>query len=85
MFSNCLSTENKIILKINNDIITTIDVLNEIKSLKFFYKNLNQLNNDDIYKIAIESISKHKIKKNEINRNFSDINFENENYFKSIN
>jgi peptidyl-prolyl cis-trans isomerase SurA len=40
MFSNCLSTENKIILKINNDIITTIDVLNEIKSLKFFNKNL---------------------------------------------
>ena len=84
MFSNCLSTENKIILKINNDIITTIDVLNEIKSLKFFYKNLNQLNNDDIYKIAIESISKHKIKKDEINRNFSDIKFENENYLNQL-
>jgi len=84
IFSNCLSTENKIILKINNDIITTIDVLNEIKSLKFFYKNLNQLNNDDIYKIAIESISKYKIKKDEINRNFSDIKFENENYLNQL-
>ena len=36
MFSYGLTIENKIILKIDNEIITTIDVLNEIKSLKFF-------------------------------------------------
>ena len=84
MFSNCMSAENKIILKINNEIITTIDILNEIKSLKFFNKNLNQMNNDDIYKIAIQSISKYKIKNDEINRNFSNIEFQNENYLKQL-
>ena len=84
MFSICIPAENKIILKINKDIVTTIVVLHEIRSLKFFNKNLNQLNNDDIYKIAIQSITKYKIKKDEINTNFSDIEFENENYLNQL-
>ena len=33
--------ENKIILKINNEIITSVDVLNEIKYLSILIKDFN--------------------------------------------
>ena len=84
MFSKGLTIENKIILKIDNEIITTIDVLNEITNLKFFNKNINQLKDEEIYQIAIQSISKYIIKKNEISKNFSNIKFQNENYLNQL-
>ena len=84
MFSRGLTIENKIILKIDNEIITTIDVLNEITNLKFFNKNINQLKDEEIYQIAIQSISKYIIKKNEISKNFSNIKFQNENYLNQL-
>ena len=84
MFSKGLTIENKIILKIDNEIITTIDVLNEITNLKFFNKNINQLKDEEIYQIAIQSISKYLIKKNEITKNFSNIKFQNENYLNQL-
>ena len=84
MFSRGLTLENKIILKIDNEIITTIDVLNEITNLKFFNKNINQLKDEEIYQIAIQSISKYIIKKNEISKNFSNIKFQNENYLNQL-
>ena len=84
MFSNGLTVENKIILKIDNEIITTIDVFNEITNLKFFNKNINQLKDEEIYQIAVQSITKYKIKKNEISKNFNNIKFQNENYLNQI-
>ena len=84
MFSNGLTVENKIILKIDNEIITTIDVFNEITNLKFFNKNINQFKDEEIYQIAVQSITKYKIKKNEISKNFSNIKFQNENYLNQI-
>jgi peptidyl-prolyl cis-trans isomerase SurA len=84
MFSNGLTVENKIILKIDNEIITTIDVFNEITNLKFFNKDINQFKDEEIYQIAVQSITKHKIKKNEISKNFSNIKFQNENYLNQI-
>ena len=84
MFSNGLTLENKIILKIDNEIITTIDVFNEITNLKFFNKNINQLKDEEIYQIAVQSITKYKIKKNEISKNFNNIKFQNENYLNQI-
>ena len=84
MFSNGLTVENKIILKIDNEIITTIDVFNEITNLKFFNKNINQFKDEEIYQIAVQSITKYKIKKNEISKNFNNIKFQNENYLNQI-
>ena len=84
MFSSSLSIENKIILKIDNEIITTVDVFNEITNLKFFNKSINKLKDEAVYQIAIESISKYIIKKNEISKNFSDIEFQNENYLSQM-
>ena len=79
IFCKSIALENKIILKINNDIITSIDVLNEMSYLKFFNNSLTELKDEEIYKIAIQSIIKFKIKKNEINKqvkNTSNINEE---------
>jgi peptidyl-prolyl cis-trans isomerase SurA len=84
VLSKAMALENKIILKIENEIITTIDIFNEINYLKFFNKELNQLSDQEIYQIAIQSISKNKIKKIEILKNFNKVNLENEDYLNSV-
>jgi len=84
MFSRGITLENKIILKINDEIITSIDIFNEIENLKFFNKNLNQLDNEEIYKIAVQSITKYKIKKNEIYKFFENFDVQNEDYLNEV-
>jgi peptidyl-prolyl cis-trans isomerase SurA len=80
IFSNGYTIENKIILKVDNEIITTLDVYSEITYLKFFNKNFNRLNDEEIYQNSIESIIKHKIKKNEISKKFKFVEFQNKDY-----
>ena len=60
---NILSTENKILLKIDNEIITSVDVLNEINFLTTVNKNINKISKEEIYKISLNSLIKKKIKK----------------------
>ena len=54
--------ENKILLKINNEIITTVDILDEISYLKSLNKNIDNLDNEKIFTIARNSLIKYKIK-----------------------
>ena len=68
-----LALENKILFKINNDIITTVDVLNEIKYLKLLNKNFKNLEQDKIYKIAKNSAIKDMIKENHLKKFFKEI------------
>ena len=58
-----LANENKILLKVNNELITTIDILNEINYLKSINKNINNLENRKLIEIARNSLIKDKIKK----------------------
>ena len=58
-----LANENKILLKVNNELITTIDVLNEISYLKSINRNINNLENQKIIEIARNSLIKDRIKK----------------------
>ncbi len=58
-----LASENKILLKINNELITTIDILNEINYLKTINEDINSLGNEKIIEIARNSLIKDKIKK----------------------
>ncbi len=55
--------ENRILLKVNNELITTIDVLNEINYLKSINRNINNLENQKIIEIARNSLIKDRIKK----------------------
>ena len=82
--SQAYALENKIILKVDNDIITSLDIFEEIKTLKFFNENLNQISNEEIYKIGLESLLNHKIKKNEVLVNFGTLNLKNEDYLKAL-
>jgi peptidyl-prolyl cis-trans isomerase SurA len=84
MYSSGLTIENKIIFKIDNEIITTVDVLGEINNLKFFNKDINQLTDEEIYQIAVQSITKYKIKKKSLSKNFGKIEFQNDDYLNQI-
>lgn len=65
---NLQSSENKIIVKINNDIITSIDLINEIKYLTTLNPSIKKLNNQKINEIALNSLIKEKIKSIEIKK-----------------
>ena len=78
------AVENKIILKIDNDIITTFDLIDEINFLKFFNKNFINIKDEEIYQIALQSLLKYKIKENEILKNIENIELENEQYLNSL-
>jgi peptidyl-prolyl cis-trans isomerase SurA len=58
--------ENKIILKIDNEIITSIDLLNEIKYISTLNPAIKNLDKDRLKLIGKKSLIKEIIKKNEI-------------------
>ena len=64
------SLENKIILKVNNEIITTLDLENEINYLTALNPNIKKLNDNEIIQLSKRSILNEKIKKIEILKNF---------------
>ena len=68
--------ENKIVYKIQNEIITTIDIKNEYRYLLVLNKNLRNLSEEKIFNIAKGSITKETIKKLELKRNSIDLNTE---------
>ena len=80
LLNESIAIENKIILKVENHIITSLDIFEEIKNLKFFNKNLNQIKNEEIYQIALQSILNQKIKEIEISKKFDEIKLDDENY-----
>ena len=68
--SSIFSFENKILLKIDNEIITSVDVLNEMNFLKIMNKKINEISEQEIYQISINSLIKEKIKKIEVLKNY---------------
>ena len=52
--------------KIDNEIITSIDIYEEIKFLKIFNPEVNSLNDAELFEISKNSIIKDKVKKIEI-------------------
>ena len=65
------STENKILVKIENQIITSLDVKNENKYLIALNPNLKNSKEEDILKLSKRSIINERIKKIEIEKNFN--------------
>ena len=68
IFNPVNSLENKILFKINNEIITYLDILDEMNYLKAFNKNIRSLEEKKIYEIAKKSLVRDKIKSIEILR-----------------
>ena len=71
--SPSLSQENKILFKVNNQIITTQDISNEIQYLGLYNQNLYSLDKEQIFEISKNSIIKRKIKQLELSNKFPDI------------
>ena len=53
---NLIALENKILFKIDNEIITTIDIYEEIKFLKTFNQEINNLTEKELFEISKNSI-----------------------------
>ena len=69
--TNSNGLENKILVKIENQIITSLDVNNEYKYLTTLNPSIKNSNEDDLLKLAKRSVLQEKIKKIEIDRNFN--------------
>ncbi len=72
------SIENKILFKIDNEIITTIDISNEINYLEAFNNNIKQLDRNSVIEIAKNNLIKDKIKKIELIKNISELKIDEE-------
>ncbi len=64
----CAATEIRIISKIDNEIITNIDLDNQIKYLFLINKKLKNLNELELLELSKNSIIKEIIKKKEVNK-----------------
>ena len=62
-FKNSFAEQNKIIIKVNNEIITSLDILNEINYLKILNPNIQNLDNKKLFEISKNSLIREKIKK----------------------
>ena len=73
---NSNAIENKILFKIDNEIITTIDIYEEIKFLKIFNPEISNLDEIELFEISKNSIIKNKKKKIEILKFVKDLKVE---------
>ena len=64
--SNSLSLENKILFKVDNEIITSVDILKEIQYLKSINEEFKKASNEQALEISKKSLIKEKIKKIEL-------------------
>ena len=64
------SSEVYVVLKINNNVITNIDIDNEYRYLIALSPSLQDVDRETIMKIAKDSIIREKIKQGELNKHF---------------
>ena len=78
VFSNVAAIENKILFKVNNEIITSIDILTELKYLGTINNDLNKMPKKQAFEIAKKSLIREKIKEIELKKIFKEIIVEDE-------
>jgi peptidyl-prolyl cis-trans isomerase SurA len=85
------SSENKILFKINNEIITSLDILNELQYLQIINKEFKNIKKEEAFKISKNSLIREKIKEIEIKKVFKEIKIKDQilnnlilNYFKEF-
>lgn len=86
---NVNALENKILFKINNEIITSLDILNELRYLETINKQFKNTEKTQAYEIAKRSLVREKIKEIELKKKVEEIRIEDNfleelliNYFK---
>lgn len=73
------SFENKILFKVNNEIITSLDILNELKYLRAINKEFNNIKKEEAFQISKNSLIREKIKEIEIKKIVKEIKIEDKN------
>ena len=76
LINNTVGLENKIILKIDNKIITTLDINKEMRYLAALNPYIQNIETNKLYNIAKNSLIKEKVKEIELLKNSKEINFE---------
>ena len=69
--TSSISLENKILIKIEDQIITSLDINNEYKYLVALNPGIKKSDKNDIIRLAKKSILQERIKKIEIEKNFN--------------
>ncbi len=72
------SKENKILFKINNEIITSIDILDELRYLSIINEEFKNTKKNQAIEIAKNSLIKEKVKKIELINYYKDLSIEEE-------
>ena len=85
------SFENKILLKVNNEIVTSLDILRELEYLHIINNEFKNVKKEEAIEISKNSIIREKIKEIEIKRIIKEIKREDKilenliiNYFKEF-
>ena len=85
------SSENKILFKVNNEIITSLDILNELQYLQIINKEFKNIKKEEAFQISKNSLIREKIKEIEIKRIFKEFKIKDNilnnlilNYFKEF-
>ena len=76
IFSSVLAIENKILFKVNNEIITSIDILTEINYLITINNDFSKMPKKQVFEIAKKSLIREKIKEIELKKFFNEIKVE---------
>ena len=74
--NKALSIENKIEIKVDNEIITTLDIKKEIDYLQILNPKMKNLTAKETFSISKNSLIREKIKKKELIKNFKKIEVE---------
>ena len=70
---NAITIENKILFKVNNEIITSLDIFAEIKYLKIINNEFENINKEKAFEISKNSLIREKIKEIEIKKLIGEI------------
>ena len=75
VIDNSNSIENKILFKVNNEIVTSLDILHELKYLQTINKEFETIKKEEAFQISKNSLIREKIKEIEIKKIVREINF----------
>ena len=92
LFNMSYGKENRILFKINNEIITSVDILQEVKYLSIINKDFNKTEKNQAIEIAKNSLIREKVKRIELLKYHKQISIEEKfmetiivNYFSRLN
>ena len=82
---NLIAFENKILFKVDNEVITSIDIFNQSRYLTTLNPDLKSLNNEEIFELSKNIIIREKVKKIKLERSNINLNLGEKNLNSYIN